>query len=338
MSWSNTAPTAADAVLAERVAAARRALWDPRAPRASRNVTSVLIGSLLSPWMVGLPQLTLSTPERAFKFDLLPRVPKAQSPLFVVDVGANNGQFAVSIVRAGHRGLSYEPSPATCALLRQRIQRAASKQPNPVCKFLPMCGPQQRANVSVRCAAVGAAPGTIELTEDMGSSASFRIQGNGARASAAPYRTRVVKVPIVRLDDEVAPAEKNFILKTDTQGFEMKVLQGAQRLLERHAARLLMIELSSGLLGSQGSSPLELMRWISARGYDCTYVRFFAGQKRGKKLHFGPVRLPPSLEKRPTVPFEEIEALLKHVPPSNLPGWTDLLCWPALFEDTVEQR
>jgi len=316
--------------LARRVAAGRRALWDPVALAAdgSTRLDSVLleerIHSVLSPWMLGLPQLITSSPEQAFKNDLLPRVPKSQSPLFIVDVGANTGQFAASIVKAGHRGVSFEPSPSTCARLRKRIQKLLTNPTKP--------------SSTVRCAAVGAARGVVELDEDpTASSASFSVRAAGSRpTNSSGPRGRVAKVPVVRLDEEISPAETNFILKTDTQGFEMQVLKGAAGLLARRAVRLLMIELSNGLLKAQGSSPLKLMRWVAARGYDCTYVRFFAAQlvKAGgkmRKIRYAPVPLPPSLRQRPSVPFDELADLLKHVPPSNRSGWTDLLCWPANF-------
>mmetsp|Transcript_51833 Transcript_51833/g.85993 ORF Transcript_51833/g.85993 Transcript_51833/m.85993 type:complete len:256 (-) Transcript_51833:466-1233(-) len=249
--------------ISQRVEAGRRALWDPSGSRPTTGgVASVLIGSLLSPWMLGLPQLTTSSPEYAFKHDLLPRVPSSQKPLLVVDVGANTGQFAISIAEAGHRGLSFEPSPTTCALLRRRIQKLKEKGVGVV-------------NNSVRCAAVGAKRGVVQLAEETSSSASFSVRAK------AKGRGGLVRVPVVRLDDEIAPSEQNFILKTDTQGFEMQVLQGAQQLLARRAARLLMVELSNGMLKGQGSSPLELMRWVAAHGYDCTHIRFFAARQAG---------------------------------------------------------
>ena len=124
----------------KRIETGRGALWDPSVSRSTTGrVASLVIGSLLSPWLLGLPQLTSSSPEYAFKHYLLPRVPGSQQPLLVVDVGANNGQFAVSIAKAHHRGLSFEPSPTTCAHLRRRIQRLLR-----ALHASPACGPTRR--------------------------------------------------------------------------------------------------------------------------------------------------------------------------------------------------
>tara|TARA_B110001452_G_scaffold68818_1_gene55436 strand:+ start:358 stop:1272 length:915 start_codon:yes stop_codon:yes gene_type:complete len=299
------------ASLAHRALIGRASLWDQSArPPDLQQHLHAPANNLLTPWMVGLPQLVTLAPEQAFKTVVLPRVPRGAQPL-IVDVGANNGQFAVSVVRAGHRSLSFEPSPRTCAKLKRRVERARSI----------MHGSPEK-NV-VRCAAVGATSGTIMLEEDAGSSASFRIASRRSRGA-----TRAV--PVVRLDDEVPLAERDLILKTDTQGFELNVLRGAHHMLGR--VRLLMLEMSNGLLKAQGASPFELMQWVAAHGFDCTHLRFFsmkARRARGRRARFGPVPLPPLLHHRQTVSFQEMDALLRRTPPFNHSGWTDLLCWRA---------
>ena len=105
-------------------------------------------------------------------------------------------------------------------------------------------------------------------------------------------------------------------------------MRGAKALLRRKGARLLLVEASHLLLNQQHSSPLELMRLIASYGYVCTYLRMFAG--RETTAHhpvFARAALPPALHNRLSVPFEEMDAILASVPPTNMSGWTDLLCW-----------
>jgi len=102
------------------------------------------------------------------------------------------------------------------------------------------------------------------------------------------------------------------------------VLQGAESLLRRHAARLILVEMSHELLNRAGNSPLQLMQLIARSNYVCTYTQFFVGVPGHTYTR---IPTPPSLLQSRSVPFEQMDTLLTSLPPSNLPGWTDLLCW-----------
>lgn len=104
----------------------------------------------------------------------------------------------------------------------------------------------------------------------------------------------------------------------------MGVLQGAESLLRRRAARLILVEMSHELLNRAGNSPLQLMQLIARSNYVCTYTQFFVGVPGHKYTR---IPTPPSLLQSRSVPFEQMDTLLASLPPSNLPGWTDLLCW-----------
>lgn len=254
---------------------------------------------VLPPELLGIPVHQQESAETYFEQVLLPRVLPENGKQFVVDVGANAGQFAVAMVKAGVDGVSFEPSPATCAKLKANIAEQGNGG----------------GHVRVVCAAVGASEGSINF--DMPNtveSTSFR------KVEVANEHS--VKVPVITLDSEVGDGQSILLLKTDTQGFEMDVLAGAKRLLRNKVPRLLLVELSHYLLNKAGSSTLKLMEFIAQCGYVCTHLTFH-GPKKEKG--FG-LKTTPDQFRRPLA-FSEMASLLKHFPPEGKPAWTDLLCW-----------
>ena len=121
------------------------------------------------------------------------------------------------------------------------------------------------------------------------------------------------------------------LLKSDTQGYEMGVLQGAARLLRTRPVGLLLVEASDFLLRRAGASPLRLMRLLDGLGFACTHMAFWAKLRdEDGVVKFKPLNrthLPEVLSGRHSIPFEEAAGWLRRLPPLNSSGWTDLLCW-----------
>lgn len=261
---------------------------------------------------------TARSPERLFERFLLPRVPRAKAPLLLVDVGANRGQFAISVVAAGHRSIAFEPSPATCAELKRAVadeKRAVSE----------LGREASRACVDVHCVVVGAEAGFVR----------FASSASNASTSAHVSDTDGVSVPVVRLDDILASEERGFYLKTDTEGFEGEVLRGADQLLRSAAPRVLLVELAPATLEQHGSSVQTLIAQITSYGYDCTFGNFFsayAATGPGSKVAFTSVPIPRVLEGKAEVSVDEITALLARWPGTHMTAWTDLLCWAPTLD------
>ena len=234
--------------------------------------------AILNPLLLKMRASVDNEPEKYFADVLLPRAPRRA---LVIDVGANTGQFAKSVAAAGLDGLSFEPSPENCAVLKNNLAAAKQRSWDQGLAF---------GHVQVHCAAVGAATGNVSLgvkksaASDGGpqrTSASFRIAvpggGGGTAAAAAAESEDKVMVPIVPLD-AVVPADRPILLlKTDTQGFEEGVLRGARRLLESRAVAFLIVECSPYLIEHNGgtTTPITLMRLIASFGYACTHLAFF---------------------------------------------------------------
>lgn len=106
--------------------------------------------------------------------------------------------------------------------------------------------------------------------------------------SAAPQSRYVgtEKVPLTRLDQIAHPfieQSNKLLLKIDTQGYEMPVLEGAQNLLPRvHAIQL---ELSLVPLYEGQTLYKEMIDWLAGKGFDLwNVIPGFVDQISGRML------------------------------------------------------
>ena len=138
----------------------------------------------------------------------------------VLDVGANEGQYAAALRQDGFRGriVSFEPNPAAYEVLA----RAAA-------------GDRQREAVNV---GLGAEEGvaTLNVSEYSVFSSMLRANEYIERVDSRARATRSVEVPVTTVDSVweqyVAPGAR-VLLKIDTQGYERAILDGAARSLDR---------------------------------------------------------------------------------------------------------
>lgn len=172
----------------------------------------------------------------------------------VIDVGANDGGYAQLLRRGGYKGaiLSFEPLEQEHA----RLEKAAGQDP--------------QWFVAPRMA-LGAEAKDVEIHVAGNSASSSVLPMNRRHEDAAPESryVGVQKVPMRRLDDVDHPAIRrgeSILLKIDTQGYEMPVLQGAEKLLPR--LRGVQLELSVTQLYDGQVLYLEMMQWLQARGFE----------------------------------------------------------------------
>lgn len=148
----------------------------------------------------------------------------------VIDIGANEGQFAQEIRTGGYAGqiISVEPMSAAHARLMH-----ASKT-------------DKRWHVHPRCA-VGNGDGEIELNIAGNSVSSSVLPMLAAHSNAAPesaYQGRET-VPLATLDlivQKYIEHANSLFLKIDTQGYEWQVLDGAKAVLPK--VRGILMEIS----------------------------------------------------------------------------------------------
>lgn len=89
-----------------------------------------------------------------------------------------------------------------------------------------------------------------------------RYIGNLRATEATPVR-------VARLDeilDDVAPGAQSAFLKSDTQGYDFQVLQGAGWVLDRISA--IHVELMFQDLYTGATDYLEVLTWLRGKGFD----------------------------------------------------------------------
>ena len=144
----------------------------------------------------------------------------------IFDVGANEGQFAQRAHASGFSGriLSYEPNPDVFAVLKARAEHNT----------------QWQAFQN----AVGSEPGTLTFNIAEESQMSSLLQPDVNSVQSVSY-TKQISVEVTTIDREferLLTGKEVVLLKSDTQGYEKSVMEGAVKSLPR--CRFLLLELS----------------------------------------------------------------------------------------------
>lgn len=163
----------------------------------------------------------LTLPEERF----LARIAPALGEGTVLDVGANRGAYARELRRLAPRAriLAFEPHPRSHAALSAALEGSG---------------------VEALQLAFGDSAGTLKLYDFAGADGS--TQASLSRESVGLYTRDMVEhaVPCTTLDaflDERG-IDRVAFLKVDTEGFDLKVLQGARQALAARRIRLIQFE------------------------------------------------------------------------------------------------
>jgi FkbM family methyltransferase len=173
-------------------------------------------------------KLELSTAFNPVDFKTRERIPNENDVLVtminghgvetVLDVGANLGQFASGLRRAGYRNqiISFEPVSET----HKGLQQTAAGDSHWI--------------VAPRCA-VGASNSTTTINIAKKRAASSLLPMSELTTTSSPSSTYVTteQVDVITLDScPLIDQSKRLFLKADTQGFEEHVLNGANETLK----------------------------------------------------------------------------------------------------------
>ncbi len=168
----------------------------------------------------------------------------------VIDVGANFGHYALTAANAiGPKGLviAFEPHPETFALLDANR------------KLLP------QDNLLVVQAGLGDFDGTLEIHTDAANPGGHSFYAWNLRGTDGSSH----QVPVHSLDSFLSERIHDRaveVIKIDVQGFEMKVLHGAVRTIERDQPSVLC-EVTPEALNRAGSGVEEILGFFRTRGY-----------------------------------------------------------------------
>lgn len=172
----------------------------------------------------------------------------------VLDVGANRGQFARLVRQLGYTGdiVSFEPQ-SHC-----RIELETAAQSDPRWTVVPC--------------AVGNAPAELDLHvyADDTFSSLYQANDTAQRRFGSLVSTRQVeRVRVIRLDDwwaefAAGPARR-ILLKTDTQGNDLAVLDGTTEVLRQTHA--IIVEASYVPIYQGTPQFAELAAWATSQGF-----------------------------------------------------------------------
>jgi FkbM family methyltransferase len=184
----------------------------------------------------------------------------------VIDVGANIGQYALSIFNSRYQGrvLSFEPQSEAYSLLCSNL----SSWP--------------RWSAAPRCA-LGSIPGKQSLNISTNSVSSSLLDMESKHLHAAPssaYASTEI-VDVIRLDDVDFIAQRPF-LKIDAQGYEGHILDGAGDTLVK--AFGVQIEISLTELYSGQPSYLEILNRLDKLGFRIWDIKLGFRDKISRRL------------------------------------------------------
>jgi len=147
-------------------------------------------------------------------------------PEHVFDVGANVGDVALEFTQCFPQANIYcfEPVEATFHELERRLADASG------CRCF--------------CIGMGAAEEPVEMVFDPRHSNRARIRQSGAPAEQLAEPVEVVTASIETLDAFCARREIDRIdlLKVDTEGYDLEVLKGSQRMLDGGRVKVIIVE------------------------------------------------------------------------------------------------
>jgi FkbM family methyltransferase len=177
----------------------------------------------------------------------------------VLDVGANVGQFADDIRKAGYTGriVSFEPLSDAYAKL------VIAAQGDHLWTVAPRCALASRSGVAeINIAANSVSSSILDMLE--------RHVANDPK-SAYVGREAVTTTTLDEfLDRNPDVASAAIALKLDTQGYEAQVLAGLDKWSSN--VEVIMTEISLVGLYEGETTFVELYRMIEARGYRCISI------------------------------------------------------------------
>ncbi len=172
-----------------------------------------------------------------------------------VDIGANVGSYSILAATTGADTLSFEPVRETFEALLDNVHLN-----------------RMQFKIDARCEAIGSTPGTLRVTADGDTT-------NRALAPQEHYEGISSEVPQVTLDQALMKLRVPKLIKIDVEGYEARVLAGAENVLSDPALEAVILELN-GSGARYGGSDRELHDKVLSFGFQASrYV------PRNRTLH-----------------------------------------------------
>ncbi|HEY3855114.1 MAG TPA: FkbM family methyltransferase [Verrucomicrobiae bacterium] len=167
----------------------------------------------------------------------------------IVDVGANVGHFSLECNRAlpNRRILAFEPCGDTFNKLRENVA----------------CHP----NITTCRAALGSKSGTASLNILEKSEFNSLLSLSDKEPTS---NDKMERVTVKTLDEVVAESKLKAVdfLKTDTEGFDVEVLKGAESLLAKRSIKLVLCEVGFHADDNRHTPFSAVWKLLAAGGFD----------------------------------------------------------------------
>ncbi len=188
----------------------------------------------------------------------------------ILDVGANEGQFAKRLIELGYRGkiFSFEPIAG--------VYHTLLKNASPYSGW-------ETINMGI-----GSQPGELllNISENLASSSLFPVDKKSLDADPTTRATHQERIKLTTIDAFMSgqgSLDKELLLKLDVQGFELEALKGAIHNLSKF--RLIQVELS--FIKIYEGAPLyrEVIDFLEEHNFEVfTFIPAFVDVKTGRML------------------------------------------------------
>ncbi len=188
----------------------------------------------------------------------------------VIDVGANVGKFGIALREHGFDGkiISFEPLSSAFESLQKEAEK--DQKWEAVNKALGDKNEKTEINIA---------------GNSLSSSIREMLPTHEKSAPEAQYVGKE-KIEVRKLDsvfEEFCSEKDNILLKIDTQGFEKKVIEGAQESLE--AIDTVQLEMSLTPLYKNETLFLDMIRYLNRKGYSLVHLEHvFSDRETGRLL------------------------------------------------------
>ena len=184
----------------------------------------------------------------------------------VLDVGANIGQYGEMLYSEGYTGevISFEPIP----VCHNALVKLAKKNPKWTV-YDPIAIGEDNYDSK------------INVSKNLVSSSLLTVNEKHIHGAPESKISESINIKVKKLDAIDIDFTRNIFLKIDTQGFEDKVLKGAEKTLKN--IKLISIELSLVELYENSKSWLEIMEFMTQNnfylyGLETAFVDNITGQ------------------------------------------------------------
>lgn len=184
---------------------------------------------------------TASQPELALIKKMRNALP---DKMVMIDVGGNIGTFLGQFVDKCDTIFAFEPIPRLNQVIKESIEYNKDKKVKLIAK------------------AVGDAPSVVKMFDNNNSS----IVSEGGQEA-------VLEIEVITLDSELTELKRIDFIKIDVEGYELNVLNGAKKIIEKHRPAIL-VEVHPVYLANYNQHHTDVISFFEKNNYKITYYSF----------------------------------------------------------------